>query len=123
MRYTIAMPTLLLSTQVNGVDVTSPAFNVSTKDRVRVDGKELSTHLKPAKLWAVYKPKRELVARSDPGNRPCLLDRISAVGLPDTLMPIGRLDFMTEGLVSPLHLRTVIESVTHESVTCQRCYR
>ena len=47
---------------VNGKTITSPALNVSSGDRIIVDGKPLPAR-EPAKLWRYFKP-RGLVAVS-----------------------------------------------------------
>ncbi|CAN0340045.1 unnamed protein product, partial [Ectocarpus sp. 4 AP-2014] len=51
------------------------------------------------KLWMVHKMRNELVTRDDPEGRPTVFDRLAKLKLPDTLMPVGRLDYNTEGLL------------------------
>ena len=50
-----------------------------------------------ARLWRFYKPAGCLTAAFDPKGRPTIYDRLPA-GLP-RVIPVGRLDFMTEGLL------------------------
>ena len=56
--------------------------------------------MRPAKatrLYRFYKPSATLTAAHDPKGRATIYDRLPA-GLP-RLMPVGRLDYMTEGLL------------------------
>src|SRR6185295_489072 len=48
-------------------------------------------------LFRFYKPQGALTAERDPKGRPTIYDKLPK-GLP-RLMPVGRLDFMTEGLL------------------------
>ncbi|KAG5191146.1 pseudouridine synthase [Tribonema minus] len=113
----------LLLSLINGAVALSPAVNVSTADRVRVDGKELSTHIAPARVWAVHKARGELVARSDEKGRRCVLERVKAVGLSDALKPVGRLDFMTEGLLLLTDDGDLARKLEHPTVGLRREYR
>jgi 23S rRNA pseudouridine2605 synthase len=81
---------------LNGEKLTTPATLLTGLDRVTVDGKPV----RPAaatRLFGFYKPPTTLTAANDPKGRPTIYDRLPA-GLP-RLMPVGRLDFMTEGLL------------------------
>src|SRR6476619_1870019 len=81
---------------LNGKTLTTPATLLETLDGVTVDGKPV----RPAastRLFRFYKPQGTLTASRDPKGRPTIYDRLP----PDLprLMPVGRLDFMTEGLL------------------------
>ncbi len=81
---------------LNGVKVTTPATLLDDLAGVSVDGKPV----RPAaatRLFRFYKPQGALTAATDPKGRPTIYDRMPP-GLP-RLMPVGRLDFMTEGLL------------------------
>lgn len=81
---------------LNGETLTTPATLLENLSGVTVDG----TPVKPpaaARLWRFYKPPSCLTAANDPKGRPTIYDRLPA-GLP-RVMPVGRLDFMTEGLL------------------------
>jgi 23S rRNA pseudouridine2605 synthase len=81
---------------VNGEVITSPALNISAKDRVSVDGKPLPMRER-TRLFLYNKPRGLLTTRNDPQGRPTIFD-----GLPDDLprlISIGRLDLNTEGLL------------------------
>jgi len=81
---------------LNGEKLTTPATLLDSLEGVTVDGKTV----RPAaatRLFRFYKPQRSLTAERDPKGRPTIYDKLPP-GLP-RLMPVGRLDFMTEGLL------------------------
>jgi 23S rRNA pseudouridine2605 synthase len=81
---------------LNGEKLTTPATLLEDLNGVTVDGKPV----RPAaatRLFRFYKPQGTLTAANDPKGRPTIYDRLPG-GLP-RLMPVGRLDFMTEGLL------------------------
>ena len=81
---------------LNGEKLTTPATLLENLDGVTVDGKSV----RPAaatRLFRFYKPPATLTAERDPKHRPTIYDRLPP-GLP-RLVPVGRLDFMTEGLL------------------------
>jgi len=81
---------------LNGEKLKTPATLLENLHGVTVDGKPV----RPAaetRLFRFYKPDKTLTAERDPRGRPTIYDRLPA-GLP-RLMPVGRLDFMTEGLL------------------------
>jgi len=81
---------------LDGETLTTPATILETLDGVTVDGKPVRPP-ENARLWLFYKPAGCLTAANDPKGRPTIYDRLPA-GLP-RVMPVGRLDFMTEGLL------------------------
>ena len=81
---------------LNGEKLTTPATLLTDLAGVTVDGKPV----RPAaetRLFRFYKPPTMLTAAHDAKGRPTIYDRLPK-GLP-RLMPVGRLDFMTEGLL------------------------
>eukprot|EP00439_Symbiodinium_sp_Y106_P088761 s1_g1297.t1 len=81
---------------VNGVVLTSPALNVTAKDKVLVDGKPLPTK-EPTRLWRYHKERGTVTTARDPEGRPTVFDALPA-DLP-RVISIGRLDVNTEGLL------------------------
>jgi 23S rRNA pseudouridine2605 synthase len=81
---------------LNGDTLTTPATLLTDLSGVTVDGKAVRPPA-AARLYRFYKPQKTLTAANDPKGRPTIYDRLPA-GLP-RLMPVGRLDFMTEGLL------------------------
>jgi 23S rRNA pseudouridine2605 synthase len=81
---------------LNGEKLSTPATLLDNLEGITVDGKPV----RPAaatRLFRFYKPQRTLTAASDPKGRVTIYDRLPP-GLP-RLMPVGRLDYMTEGLL------------------------
>ena len=81
---------------LNGEAITTPATLLSDVTGLTVDGRPIRP-AKAARLYRFYKPQRTLTAEFDPKGRPIIYDRLPP-GLP-RLVPVGRLDFMTEGLL------------------------
>jgi len=81
---------------VDGEVLTSPAVTVTEASLVTVDGEPLPAAGR-ARLFRYHKPAGVLTAARDPEGRPTIYDRMPP-GLP-RLMPIGRLDFSSEGLL------------------------
>ena len=81
---------------VNGKVITSPALNVTAKDRITVSGKALPEE-EPARLWLYYKPEGLVTSAADEKGRDTVFDH-----LPEDMprvMSIGRLDLNSEGLL------------------------
>jgi 23S rRNA pseudouridine2605 synthase len=81
---------------LNGEKLTTPATVLEGLEGITVDGKPV----RPAaatRLFRFYKPQGTITAARDPKGRPTIYDRLPA-GLP-RVMPVGRLDFTTEGLL------------------------
>ncbi len=82
--------------KVNGKLITSPALNVTAKDRITVNGEPLA-EAEPARLWLYYKPEGLVTSNADEKGRDTVFDH-----LPEDLprvMSIGRLDLNSEGLL------------------------
>lgn len=82
--------------RVNGKVITSPALNVTPKDRITVSGEPLAER-QPVRLWLYYKPTGLVTSASDEKGRPTVFDH-----LPEDMprvMSIGRLDLNSEGLL------------------------
>ncbi|MEM8951630.1 MAG: pseudouridine synthase [Pseudomonadota bacterium] len=82
--------------KLDGEILTSPAVTVTTASKIEVDGKPLPA-IAPARLFRFHKPTGCLTAASDPEGRKTITDLIPKE-LP-RLMPIGRLDMNSEGLL------------------------
>jgi 23S rRNA pseudouridine2605 synthase len=82
--------------RVNGAPITSPALNVTSADRIEVDGKPLPKRER-TRLFLYNKPRGLVTTHADPQGRPTIFQN-----LPDELprlVSVGRLDFNTEGLL------------------------
>lgn len=81
---------------LNGTTIDTPATLLSSLDGVTVDGNPVDAP-EPTRLFLYNKPNGLLVTERDPKGRPTIYDRLPE-GLP-RLMPVGRLDLNTEGLL------------------------
>jgi 23S rRNA pseudouridine2605 synthase len=81
---------------IDGETVATPATLLASLRGVTVDGKAVR-EAAPARLFRYHKPAGLLTAERDPKGRPTIYDRLPK-GLP-RLMPVGRLDLNTEGLL------------------------
>ena len=81
---------------VNGEVITRAALNVTTADKVVVNGKPLDAP-EPARLWLYHKPTGLVTTNRDEQGRPTIYD-----DLPEDMprvMSVGRLDLNSEGLL------------------------
>ena len=81
---------------LNGEVLTTPATLLEDLGGVTVDGKPVRPP-GAARLFRFYKPPGTLTAERDPKGRPTIYDALPKGG--PRLIPVGRLDFMTEGLL------------------------
>lgn len=81
---------------LNGVTIETPATLLKSLTGITVDGKAVKPPA-AARLFRYHKPTGLLTAERDPKGRPTIYDRLPK-GLP-RLMPVGRLDLNTEGLL------------------------
>jgi 23S rRNA pseudouridine2605 synthase len=76
--------------------ITSPAFNISDTNVVKVNN-EVLTHVPKPKLWLYYKPMGLITTHDDPQGRKTVFQEIGNK-LP-RVISIGRLDINSEGLL------------------------
>jgi 23S rRNA pseudouridine2605 synthase len=81
---------------IDGKPVETPATLLTSLRGVTVDGNAIQAAA-PARLFRYHKPTGLLTAARDPKGRPTIYDRLPP-GLP-RVMPVGRLDLNTEGLL------------------------
>jgi len=82
---------------VNGKKVLTPAFNVTSRDKIEVDGLPLAAR-QGTRIWLYHKPAGLVVTEKDPEGRPTIFEALDRMGLPRVLT-VGRLDINTEGLL------------------------
>ena len=81
---------------IDGKVLDTPATLVASLHGVTVDGNPVEAP-RPARLFVFHKPTGVLTAERDPRGRATIYDRLPK-GLP-RLIPVGRLDYNTEGLL------------------------
>ena len=85
---------------VDGKPLDTPAVKLDSLKGVTVDGQPVA-RAEAARLFAFHKPSGLITAERDPRNRPTIYTALRNAlprGAP-RLMPVGRLDFNTEGLL------------------------
>jgi 23S rRNA pseudouridine2605 synthase len=85
---------------LNGERLETPATILPSLSGVTVDGKPVAAPER-ARLFRFHKPAGLLTAERDPGGRPTIYTALRNALPPGTprLMPVGRLDLNTEGLL------------------------
>jgi 23S rRNA pseudouridine2605 synthase len=68
------------------------------RDAIKLDGKRVQPHTEGFHYFLLNKPKGVMSTVSDPQERPTVMDYVPAT-LRKALVPVGRLDFHTEGLL------------------------
>lgn len=81
---------------IDGEILTTPATVLPSLRGVTVDGNPVAAAA-PARLFRFHKPSGLLTTERDPAGRPTIYSKLPK-GLP-RLMPVGRLDLNTEGLL------------------------
>ncbi|WP_150292365.1 pseudouridine synthase [Sphingobium estronivorans] len=81
---------------LNGEAITTPATLLTSLQGIAVDGNPVAAPA-PTRLFLFHKPSGFLTTERDPRGRPTIYDKLPA-DLP-RVMPIGRLDMTTEGLL------------------------
>ena len=103
---------------VNGVPATIGQVVDLERDRIAVDGRlvEQST----TDVWMVlHKPSGYLTSRRDPEGRPTVFELVQDV---PGLTYVGRLDFMTEGVLILTTDGEAAHRLTHPSTQIERTY-
>ena len=85
---------------LNGAKVDTPATILPHLRGVTVDGKPVAS-AEPTRLFRFHKPPGLITAERDPAGRPTIYAALRNALPPGTprLMPVGRLDLNTEGLL------------------------
>ena len=107
--------------QVNGKQEKNVATNVTMADDIRVDGQLLPTPREEKVVFRFYKPAGCLVTRHDPQGRKTIYD-VLPKGMPH-LIPVGRLDFNSEGLLLLTTDGDLAQTLMHPKTGLPRTYR
>ena len=85
---------------VNGNVVTELGTKVTPGvDAVAVDGRQVGQKAPPRVYWMLNKPDEVLTTRHDGFGRTTIYDLPQMRKVPFLIVPVGRLDFRTEGLL------------------------
>jgi 23S rRNA pseudouridine2605 synthase len=105
---------------LNGVVLDTPATILTSLNGVTVDGQPVKPAA-AARLFRYHKPTGLLTAERDPKGRPTIYDRLPK-GLP-RVMPVGRLDLGTEGLLLLTNDGELKRQLELPSTGVERSYR
>ncbi len=106
---------------VNGTLVTEPGTKVYPGDEVSFDGHRVQPESE-SRYIALYKPPRYICTNYDPEGRPLAVDLLSP-HFTERLHNVGRLDFMSEGLIFFTNDGRFTRQVSHPSSEIEKEYR
>jgi len=89
------------------------------RDEILVDGKPVAAHPTEARWVVLNKPSGVLTTRSDPGGRRTVFDIIEDS---PGMIYVGRLDYMTEGVLLLTNDGEAAHKLTHPSSEVERTY-
>jgi 23S rRNA pseudouridine2605 synthase len=105
---------------VNGHVITEPGSKADPRlDEIRVDGKLLRGPERHVYL-ALYKPKGYMTTVSDPEGRPTVMELLK--GVDERVFPVGRLDYMSEGLLLLTNDGELMASLTNAGSKVAKTY-
>ena len=106
--------------EVNGITLTEPGYDVSSGDKVYVDGLPLGEREKTV-YYLLNKPVGYITSAKDEKGRPTVMDLMSDVD--ERVFPVGRLDFNTSGLLIMTNDGELAGKVSHPSSKIGKTYR
>lgn len=108
--------------KVNGETVTELGTKADPDaDDVRVDDRRVKSAGRRRYLL-LYKPRGYITSRSDPENRPTVIDLLTRGGVREYVYPVGRLDYDSEGLLLLTSDGELAAKLTHPRHGVEREY-
>ena len=106
--------------KVNGKVITNLATKVTNKDDVLINKKIIKEDKNRMVTVIIYnKPKGEIVSKNDPQGRKTIFDSLERKY--KHYMPVGRLDYASEGLLLLTDSVDVVNALTHSDL--ERVYK
>ena len=107
---------------VNGEIVTELGTKADPDaDDIRVDGRRVKPQT-TRRYILMYKPRGYITSRSDPQQRPTVIDLLNTGGVREYVYPVGRLDYESEGLLLLTSDGDLAERLMHPSHGVAREY-
>jgi 23S rRNA pseudouridine2605 synthase len=106
--------------EVNGTLVTAQGVQVDRGDEVRFEGRPVHPSLESVYL-AVNKPPKYLCSNRDPEGRPLVIDLVAG-DFSERLFTVGRLDFLSSGLIFLTNDGDFANAVMHPSKQVEKEY-
>jgi 23S rRNA pseudouridine2605 synthase len=108
---------------VNGVKVSELGTKVSVNDKVEYHGKT-AVPIRRLEYWAYHKPPGVMVTKDDPQGRTTVYKALEHGGFDARhLNYVGRLDYVSEGLLLFTNDGSLIHSVTHPRYQIKKVYQ
>jgi 23S rRNA pseudouridine2605 synthase len=108
---------------INGEVVVNPAVQFDPeRDELTVDGRKIGHKAPPRVYWLLHKPDQVLSSRRSDGGKMTLYDLPALQGLSFRVLPVGRLDYRTEGLLLLSNDGDFIHRMTHPRFKMPRHY-
>lgn len=107
---------------VNGEKIRQLGTKVSPDDKVEYRGTVVKP-LQRLEYWAYFKPRGVMVTKTDPEGRPTLYQALAKSGFSAAhLNYIGRLDYLTDGLLLLTNDGSLIHALTHPRYQIKKVY-
>jgi pseudouridine synthase len=107
---------------VNGRTITELGSKADPEgDDIRVDGRRIRVAIRRRYLL-LNNPRGYITRRSDPQNRPTVMDILARGGIREYIYPVGRLDYDSEGLLILTTDGDLAGRLTHPSHEVARRY-
>ncbi len=105
--------------QVNGVVARTGQSVDPSRDRITVDGEAVGSPPARATWLVLHKPAGVMTTRTDPEGRPTVFEYVDDV---PGLTYVGRLDYLTEGVLLMTTDGSAAHQLTHPSRSIERVY-
>jgi 23S rRNA pseudouridine2605 synthase len=107
--------------KVNGNPVFDLNYGLNLKlDTIQIDSQRISKEMAKTVVYKFYKPKGMLSTCDDPNGRLCLASVLRQ--LPEAVVPVGRLDRDTTGLLLLTNDGDLAYRLTHPKFECSKRY-
>src|SRR6185436_2176887 len=107
---------------VNGERVTTLGTKADPEsDDIRVDARRIRSGQR-RRYILLYKPRGYITTRSDPEQRPTVIDLLEKGGVREYVYPVGRLDYESEGLLLLTSDGDLAARLAHPSHEVEREY-
>jgi 23S rRNA pseudouridine2605 synthase len=106
--------------QVNGKTVCEPGARVDDTDDIRLDGRPLSNNARKV-YYVLHKPSKFVCSTADEAKRDLALDLIQPF-VKERLFTVGRLDYMTSGLLLLTNDGEWARHLSHPSSSVEKEY-
>ncbi len=108
--------------EVNGKIIREMGVKVTSKDMVQVDGKLLDRDATDHLYLLLNKPRCVMTTVSDPEGRTTVIDLCKGINNHTRIYPVGRLDYLSEGLLMITNDGDFANMIMHPSYEVTKVY-